>query len=58
VETKKVVTTWNLGTTIDTQQVGNAWTGDDDIVSLSMPGDLNVFDKRVGDTPSRILKVW
>jgi WD repeat-containing protein 1 (actin-interacting protein 1) len=57
VETKKAVTTWTLGTTIDSQQVGNAWTGGDDLVSLSMSGDLNVFDKRVGDRPSRILKV-
>lgn len=39
------------------QQVGNTWTGGDAIVSLSMSGDLNVFDKRVGDKPASVLHV-
>lgn len=55
VEARKGVTTWTLGSGVDHQQVGNTWTGGDDIVSLSISGDLNVFDKRVGDKPSRIL---
>ena len=39
------------------QQVGNTWTAGDHIVSLSVSGDLNVFDKRVDDKPARILYV-
>ncbi len=39
------------------QQVGNTWTAGDSIISLSMSGDLNVFDKRVGDKPARVLYV-
>ncbi|GJE96547.1 WD40 repeat domain-containing protein [Phanerochaete sordida] len=55
VETRKAVTTWNLGKAVEQQQVGNAWTEGGDIVSLSLSGDLNVFDKRAGDKPSRVL---
>ncbi|PIL23440.1 hypothetical protein GSI_14751 [Ganoderma sinense ZZ0214-1] len=55
VETKKAQTTWTLGSGVNNQQVGNTWTAGDSIVSLSMSGDLNVFDKRVGDKPARVL---
>ncbi|OBZ67657.1 putative WD repeat-containing protein C9G1.05 [Grifola frondosa] len=55
VETKKAVTTWTLGSGVPHQQVGNVWTEGDDIVSLSMSGNLNIFDKRVGDKPARVL---
>ncbi|KAH9855356.1 WD40 repeat-like protein [Lenzites betulinus] len=55
VETKKAQATWTLGTGVNHQQVGNTWTEEDSIVSLSMSGDLNVFDKRVGDKPARVL---
>ncbi|KAH9951566.1 WD40 repeat-like protein [Amylocystis lapponica] len=55
VETRKAVTTWTLGTGVAHQQVGNAWTDSDEIVSLSMSGDLNVFDERTSSTPARVL---
>ncbi|EKM58056.1 uncharacterized protein PHACADRAFT_252038 [Phanerochaete carnosa HHB-10118-sp] len=55
VETRKAVSTWNLGKAVEQQQVGNAWTEDSIIVSLSLSGDLNIFDKRAGDKPSRVL---
>ncbi|KIP12112.1 hypothetical protein PHLGIDRAFT_27517 [Phlebiopsis gigantea 11061_1 CR5-6] len=55
VESRKAVTTWTLGKAVDLQQVGNTWTEGDDIVSLSLNGDLNIFDKRVGDKPARVL---
>ncbi|KAI8976703.1 WD40 repeat-like protein [Trametes punicea] len=55
VETKKAQITWTLGTGVNHQQVGNTWTECDSIVSLSMSGDLNVFDKRVGDKPAHVL---
>ncbi|KAI0690233.1 WD40 repeat-like protein [Cerioporus squamosus] len=55
VETKKAQTTWTLGSGVNHQQVGNTWTAGDSIVSLSMSGDLNIFDKRVGDKPARVL---
>lgn len=57
VEARKAITTWKLGSGVNHQQVGNTWTGGDDIVSLSMSGDLNIFDKRVGDKPARVLNV-
>ncbi|KAI0346150.1 WD40 repeat-like protein [Trametopsis cervina] len=56
VESRKAVTTWTLGTRIEDQQVGNVWTEGDDIVSLSVSSDLNVFDKRISDKPARVLK--
>ncbi|KAG8997571.1 WD40 repeat-like protein [Tulasnella sp. JGI-2019a] len=58
VESKKAVTTWTLGTGIAHQQVGNTWTGtspDVGIVSLSVGGSLNVFDRRIGERPSKII---
>ena len=57
VETKKAQTSWTLGSGVNNQQIGNTWTAGDNIVSLSMSGDLNVFDKRVGDKPARVLYV-
>ena len=57
VEVRKAVTTWTLGADISHQQVGNAWSGEKDIVSLSLSGDLNVFDPRIGDKPTRTITV-
>lgn len=56
-ETRKSVLTWTVGSDVNHQQVGNVWTEGGDIVSLSMNGYLNIFDKRVGDKPARILYV-
>jgi len=56
-ETQKMVTTWTLGSQVNHQQVGNVWNGESNIVSLSLSGDLNIFDPRIGDKPSRILSV-
>ncbi|KAB5592203.1 Actin-interacting protein 1 [Ceratobasidium theobromae] len=53
VETRQAVTTWNVGTAIEHQQLGNTWAGTDNLVSLSLSGALNVFDKRDGSKPSR-----
>lgn len=44
-----------MGSGIDHQQVGNTWVGEDQIVSLSVGGNLNVFDRRTGDKPTKIL---
>ena len=57
IENQKPVNTWKLGTGVDHQQVGNTWSGDKDIVSLSLSGDMNIFDQRVGDKPARVLSV-
>ncbi|KAF9530217.1 WD40-repeat-containing domain protein [Crepidotus variabilis] len=54
-QTQKAITTWTLGTAIEQQQVGNTWNGDNVLVSLSISGDLNVFDPRTGDKPVQIL---
>lgn len=56
VEASKLVTSWSLGAGVDYQQVGGTWTEGDDIVSLSLSGDLNVLDKRVAAKPSRIIR--
>ncbi|KAJ7461763.1 WD40 repeat-like protein [Mycena galericulata] len=55
VETRKATTTWSLGAGVNNQQVGNVWSRETDIVSLSLSGDLNVFDPRVGDKPARVV---
>ena len=57
IETRKAINAWTIGSTVEHQQVGNAWTEGGDIVSLSMNGNLNIFDKRVGDKPARVLYV-
>ncbi|KAJ3840032.1 WD40 repeat-like protein [Lentinula raphanica] len=56
VETRKAITTWVVGNGVDFQQVGNTWNGEHDLVSLSLSGDLNIFDVRTGDKPSRIIQ--
>ncbi|KAJ6558029.1 WD40 repeat-like protein [Mycena capillaripes] len=55
VETQKATSTWSLGAGVNNQQMGNVWSGAADIVSLSLSGDLNVFDARVGDKPTRVV---
>jgi len=57
VEASKLVTSWSLGPGVDNQQVGGTWIDGDEIVSLSMSSDLNIFDKRVSGKPSRIIQV-
>ncbi|KZO95341.1 WD40 repeat-like protein [Calocera viscosa TUFC12733] len=54
VETRKIVNTWTVGSDISSQQVGNTWAKDD-IVSLSLSGDLNVFDRRDTGRPHQII---
>lgn len=46
-----------MGSGIDYQQMGNTWTDSGSIVSLSLNGNLNIFDPRAGDKASRILHV-
>ena len=46
VATQKQVSSWIVGAGIGDEQVGNAWTAADQLVSLAMNGDLNIFDKR------------
>ena len=41
--------TWTVGTAVDHQQVGNTWSGENNLVSLSMSGELNLFDPRFAD---------
>ena len=57
IETRKAVTTWTLGSAVNDQQVGNTWSGAEDIVSMSLSGDLNIFDRRNGDKPARVIGV-
>ena len=42
---QKQVSSWIVGSGIGDQQVGNAWTATDKLVSLSTNGDLNISDK-------------
>ncbi|KAF7318847.1 WD-REPEATS-REGION domain-containing protein [Mycena chlorophos] len=55
VETRKATTTWTVGAGVNNQQVGNVWARDADIVSLSLSGDLNVFDARAGSKSARVI---
>lgn len=57
IESKAPVSSWTLGEGVDAQQVGSVWspTNQDEIVSLSFDGTLNILDARQGDKPSRKL---
>ncbi|KAI0281822.1 quinon protein alcohol dehydrogenase-like superfamily [Russula aff. rugulosa BPL654] len=55
IETRKATTTYTLGTGLPYQQVGTVWNSPDTIVSVSFSGDLNVFDRRVGEKPVKVL---
>jgi WD40 repeat protein len=57
IEARKSLQTWTVGSGVPNQQVGGVWSGISDLVSLSMSGDLNIFDPRTGDKPTRILQV-
>jgi WD repeat-containing protein 1 (actin-interacting protein 1) len=57
VETHQATTTWTVGPAVDHQQVGNTWAGAENIISLSLNGELNIFDRRVGDKPTHVLYV-
>lgn len=56
IEARKSLRTWTVGSGVPYQQVGSVWSGISDLVSLSMSGDLNIFDPRTGDKPARILQ--
>ena len=56
-QTRKAVSTWTVGSEIDHQQVGNTWSGESNLVSLSMSGELNIFDPRLGDKATNVLSV-
>ncbi|KAG1745275.1 WD40-repeat-containing domain protein [Suillus lakei] len=47
VEARKLLQAWTSA---------GVWSGISDLVSLSMSGDLNVFDPRTGDKPTRVLQ--
>ncbi|KAI8086324.1 WD40-repeat-containing domain protein [Halteromyces radiatus] len=47
ISTKKVVNTFEFGTSIDDQQVGNLWQGDW-LISTSLSGEFNYLDKNSG----------
>ncbi|PVF98501.1 putative actin interacting protein 1 [Serendipita vermifera] len=52
---QKLVSSWTVGTDLSDQQCGNTWMGEHEIVSLSLGGDMNIFDSRSGGKPVRIL---
>ncbi|KAF9517484.1 hypothetical protein BS47DRAFT_1339315 [Hydnum rufescens UP504] len=54
-ETRQAISSWTVGPGVDHQQVGCTWAGSEGIASLSLNGDINIFDQRTGDRPSRIL---
>ncbi|KAF9226006.1 WD40 repeat-like protein [Gyrodon lividus] len=46
---QRQLTTWSFDKGVPNQQVGNVWVNQNEIVSLSMGGDLNVIDVREGN---------
>lgn len=55
---QKLVSTWKVGSgAVGDQQVGSAWAGAEDLISLSLDGSLNVYDRRSGHGPTRTLIV-
>lgn len=57
VEARKATTTWTVGSAVEDQQLGNTWSGESGLVSLSLGGNLNVFDPRTPNGPARIFTV-
>ncbi|KAL0959696.1 hypothetical protein HGRIS_011391 [Hohenbuehelia grisea] len=56
IDARKAVTTWTVGSGVNHQQMGNVWSGEEDIISLSLSSDLNVFDRRANtDKPTRVI---
>jgi hypothetical protein len=54
---QKVVSSWTVGPDLPDQQCGNVWIGENEIASVSVGGDINVYDKRQGNEPAMILYV-
>ncbi|EKM77398.1 hypothetical protein AGABI1DRAFT_62030 [Agaricus bisporus var. burnettii JB137-S8] len=54
IESKKATVTWTAGPAIEDQQVGNTWSGERNLLSLSLRGDLLSFDPRTPTGPSRV----
>jgi len=55
VETRKAITTFEMGNTVDDQQLGCLWSGDF-MLSVSLSGYINYLDPNSPSKPSRILK--
>ncbi len=55
LETKKNITTFTVGTDILSQQNGNVWAKENEVVSLGLDGVLNVFDPRA---PEGVRKLY
>ena len=55
VETRKAITTFEMGNTVDDQQLGCLWSGDF-MLSVSLSGYINYLDPSSPSKPSRILK--
>ncbi|KAM0748133.1 putative actin cortical patch component [Meredithblackwellia eburnea MCA 4105] len=59
VASGKVVQTWDFGpseaSSLLAQQVGNVWTTNDELVSLSFSGALNVLDIRAPGKPTKVI---
>ncbi len=56
IEICESTTTWSLPSAVPNQQVSNTWVSENILVSLSLFGDLNVFDPRSGSGPTRIIQ--
>ena len=56
IQTRQSTTTWTLPSAVPNQQVRNTWVSENTLVSLSLFGDLNVFDPRSGSGPTRVIQ--
>jgi WD40 repeat protein len=55
IETQKCITTFNMGTQVEDQQVGCLWSGQH-MISVSLSGFINYLDVNNPDTPKLIIK--
>lgn len=55
VETKSVVSTFNMGSDVRDQQLGCLWMGDN-ILTVSLSGHINYLDKNDSSLPLRVLR--
>ncbi|XP_023329890.1 actin-interacting protein 1 [Eurytemora carolleeae] len=55
IETQRCITTFNMGTQVEDQQVGCLWSGQH-LISVSLSGFINYLDINNPDTPKLIIK--
>ncbi|XP_078484923.1 WD repeat-containing protein 1 [Ciona intestinalis] len=54
IESHQVITTFNMGTSVEDQQLGCLWQGDH-LLTVGLSGDITYLDRENPDTPLRVI---